>query len=358
MTHATALIVAGGTGGHIFPGLSVAKMLLANNWQVKWVGNPNAMEGQLVLQHGIALCPLVFSGFRGKSLLEQILMPFKLVRAFYQAFQIIQQQKPQVVLGMGGYVAFPLCVMAHLFNIPLVIHEQNSVPGLTNRVLAKLTKHVLTAFPRVFKHSQWVGNPVRQEISQQPLPEIRYQNRSGPLRVLVVGGSLGAKALNDVLPNALALIPKSLRPEVVHQTGRQHLEEVQSKYVAKDLQVECVAFIDNMAEAMAQADLLICRAGAMTVAEVAALGVAALFIPYPFAVDNHQTQNAQFLVREDAAWMILQSELTARGLAGWLESIDRFACLDKANKARAIAKTRSTELVVEIMEKVAVKDEA
>lgn len=358
MAQPTALIVAGGTGGHIFPGLSVADLLDKKGWHVKWAGNPNAMEGRLVPKHRIELCPLVFSGFRGKGLLEQILMPFKLVRACYQAAHILRHYKPNVILGMGGYVALPIGLMAKVFKIPLIIHEQNSVAGLTNRVLSKLASHVLTAFPEVLERGQWVGNPVRKGLTEQPSPNDRYGSRHGPLKVLVVGGSLGASALNDVVPNALALISKAKRPSVTHQAGAKNVEHVQAKYKSKAVDVECVAFIDDMAAAMGQADLLICRAGAMTVAEVAAIGVAAFFVPYPFAVDNHQVTNAKFLVQENAAWMMLQNELTARGLAQWMEGIDRAACLEKANKAKAIAKINATELVFDVMEKTVLKNEA
>lgn len=352
-TQRLALIVAGGTGGHIFPGLSVAAELKARGWRVQWAGNPEAMEGRLVPAHGVELNTLVFSGFRGKGLLQQVLMPVKLLRAFWTSIQILRRAKPAVVLGMGGYVAFPLGMMTSLLNIPLVVHEQNSIAGLTNKVLAKLADRNLVAFPQALPNAHWVGNPVREMIYSQSEPAVRFQGRSGALRVLVLGGSLGAQALNEVVPKAISQIELGDRPEVIHQAGEKNLPVLRDNYEKAQVQAQQVAFIDDVAAAMAQADLVICRAGAMTVAEVAAIGVAALFVPFPHAVDDHQTHNAEFLVKENAAWLRQQSELDAAWLANWLRSIDRETCLAQASRARALAKPQATQEVVDYIEQVA-----
>lgn len=352
-TRRLALIVAGGTGGHIFPGLSVASELKARGWQVQWAGNPEAMEGRLVPANGVELNTLVFSGFRGKGLLQQLLMPVKLLRAFWTSIQILRRTKPAVVLGMGGYVAFPLGMMSSLLNIPLVVHEQNSIAGLTNKVLAKLADRNLVAFPHALPNSHWVGNPVREMIYSQPEPELRFKERKGVLRVLVLGGSLGAQALNDVVPKALSQLNVANRPEVLHQAGEKNLPILRDNYEKAGVQAQQVAFIDDVAGAMAAADLVICRAGAMTVAEVAAIGVAALFVPFPFAVDDHQTTNAQFLVRENAAWLRQQNELDASWLANWLQKISREDCLAQAARARALAKPQATQEVADYIEQVA-----
>lgn len=348
----TAIIVAGGTGGHIFPGLSVADALKAQGWNVKWAGNPHAMEGHLVPKHGIELLPLVFAGFRGKGLIQQLLIPVLLLRAFWVSLRMLMVNKPAVVLGMGGYVAFPLGMMASLLNIPLVVHEQNSIAGLTNKVLSKLADKNLVAFPDALPKADWVGNPVRLDMTQQAEPAERYAQRTGALKVLVVGGSLGAQALNLTVPHALSLIPELQRPQVTHQSGQRHLNDLTANYAQANVQANCLAFIDDMASAMAQADLLICRAGAMTVAEVASLGVAALFIPFPHAVDDHQTFNAKFLVDAGAAWMKPQSELDAEWLANWLKNLSRDECMNVANNARALAKPEAATQVVKHIEDV------
>lgn len=352
-TKRLALIVAGGTGGHIFPGLSVAAELKARGWRVQWAGNPQAMEGRLVPAHGVELNTLVFSGFRGKGVVQQVFMPLKLLRAFWTSIQILRRTKPAVVLGMGGYVAFPLGMMASLLNIPLVVHEQNSIAGLTNKVLAKLADRTLVAFPYALPASHWVGNPVREMIYSQPQPTERFAGRTGALKLLVLGGSLGAQALNKVVPKAIALLPPGQRPEVVHQAGEKNLPVLRDNYEQAGVYAQQVAFIDDVAAAMAQADVVVCRAGAMTVAEVAAIGVAALFVPFPHAVDDHQTHNAEFLVKENAAWLRQQSQLDAQWLASWMQHLDRGMCLEYAKRARALAKPQATQEVVDHIEQVA-----
>lgn len=347
-----ALIVAGGTGGHIFPGLSVADQLVARGWRVKWVGSPSAMEGQLVPKHGLELLPLQFAGFRGKGVLQQLLMPLRLLKAFAVALKILLQNKPAVVLGMGGYVAFPLGMMASLLNVPLVIHEQNSIAGLTNKVLAKLADRTLLAFPNALPNGSWVGNPVRHQLTIQADPLVRYQQRDGALRVLVIGGSLGAQALNQTVPLALAQLESAARPLVTHQAGQRHLNDLIQNYVQAGVQSHPVAFIDDMAQALADADVVICRAGAMTVAEVAAVGVAALFVPFPYAVDDHQTSNAQFLSERGAAWLCKQDALTVEWLGDWLKHLTRQQCVEVAVKARALAKSDAAAQVVNFIEQV------
>ncbi|MDX1667850.1 MAG: undecaprenyldiphospho-muramoylpentapeptide beta-N-acetylglucosaminyltransferase [Limnobacter sp.] len=347
-----ALIVAGGTGGHIFPGLSVAESLMSDGWTIRWAGNPEAMEGRLVPQHGIALCPLVFSGFRGKGLVSQLLMPLKLLKAFWVSIRILRAQKPSVVLGMGGYVAFPMGMMASLLNIPLVVHEQNSIAGLTNKVLAKLADRVLVAFPGALANATWVGNPVRQTMTVQLPPAERFKERSGALRLLVVGGSLGAAALNEVVPKAMARLPEHKRPLIRHQSGQKNLDQLQLNYECAGVQADCVAFIEDMALEMAQADVLICRAGAMTVSEVASVGVAALFVPFPFAVDDHQTTNAGFLVKVKGAWVKQQSELNDQELSQWFEQLTRDLCLQYAINAHSMAKQDAATVVAQTMKDV------
>lgn len=348
-----ALIVAGGTGGHIFPGLSVADALQARGWAVEWAGNPAAMEGRLVPAHGLVLNPLVFAGFRGKGLVDQLLMPFRLMKACCSAWKTLRATRPDVVLGLGGYVAFPVGVMTKLLNIPLVVHEQNSVAGLTNRILSKLANRTLVAFPDALPRAEWVGNPVRSAVVQQASPLERFAHRQGPLKLLVLGGSLGAQALNEVVPRALSLLPAELRPDVTHQAGEKNLAQLIQNYQAAEVEASTVAFIDDVATAMAQADLVICRSGAMTVAEVAAIGVAALFVPFPYAVDDHQTTNAAFLVAGQAAWMKQQAELTPDGLAQWLKTIDRHTCVEVATRALNKAKPQATADVVKHIEQVA-----
>ncbi|MCR2746087.1 undecaprenyldiphospho-muramoylpentapeptide beta-N-acetylglucosaminyltransferase [Limnobacter parvus] len=352
-TQRCALIVAGGTGGHIFPGLSVAAELKARGWQVQWAGNPEAMEGRLVPARGVEMNTLVFSGFRGKGLLQQLLIPLKLLGAFWTSIQILRRAKPAVVLGMGGYVAFPLGMMTSLMNIPLVVHEQNSIAGLTNKVLAKLADRNLVAFPDALPKSHWVGNPVREMIYSQSEPAVRFQGRTGALRLLVLGGSLGAQALNEVVPKAIGLMDMAHRPEVIHQAGEKNLSVLRDNYEKANVQAQQVAFVDDVAGAMASADLVICRAGAMTVAEVAAIGVAALFVPFPHAVDDHQTHNADFLVKENAAWLRQQNELDATWLANWLMNMNRETCLEQAARARALAKPQATQEVANHIEQVA-----
>ena len=349
----TALVMAGGTGGHIFPGLAVAEALREAGWQVHWLGAPASMEAELVPARGFAFEPVDFGGVRGKGLQTLALLPLRLLRAFWQSLQVVRRVQPDVVLGLGGYITFPGGMMASLWGKPLVLHEQNSVAGLANKVLAALADRVFTAFPGVFKTGQWVGNPLRRAFTEQATPEQRFAGRTGLLRVLVVGGSLGAKALNDIVPQALALLPEDKRPVVTHQSGAKQIEALRANYAGAGVQAELTPFIDDTATAFAQADLVICRAGASTVTELAAVGVAALYVPFPFAVDDHQTTNAQFLVASGGGWLTAQAELTPQNLADRLAALNRETLLDVALKAHAQKKTNATREVVMACEELA-----
>lgn len=353
MSDRTLLVMAGGTGGHVFPGLAVARALRDEGWRVVWLGNRSGMEATLVPKHDIPMEYIQFGGLRGKGLVTKLLLPLNLLRAFWQSIGALRRVKPDVVLGMGGYITFPAGMMASLLGRPLVLHEQNSIAGLANKVLAKVADRVLCAFPDALPNSEWTGNPVRAELAAIPEPTSRYDDRTGPLRILVVGGSLGAAALNDVVPKALALLPEATRPTVKHQAGAKQIDQLRANYAAAGVAGETVPFIDDMAAAYADADLVICRAGAMTVSEVAAAGVAALFVPFPHAVDDHQTTNAKFLSKQDAALLVKQSELTAEGLAQMIASLNRGQLKDMARAARNLAKPEATRRVAEICRQMA-----
>ncbi len=349
----TALVMAGGTGGHIFPGLAMAEALRDAGWQVHWLGAPNSMEQDLVPAQGFAFEAVSFGGVRGKGIQTLALLPMRLLRAFWQSLQVVRRVQPQVVLGLGGYISFPGGMMASLWGKPLVLHEQNSVPGMANKVLSQLADRVFTAFPGVFKTGHWVGNPLRKAFTEQAQPAARFAGRSGPLRVLVVGGSLGAKALNDTVPQALALMSASQRPAVIHQSGAKQIEALRANYQAAGVEAELLPFIEDMATAFAQADVVICRAGASTVTELAAVGVAAMLVPFPFAVDDHQTTNAQFLVSAGGGWLMPQAELTPQALADWLSGLDRSQLLTVAEKAGAQKKTNATREILMACEELA-----
>lgn len=349
----TILIMAGGTGGHIMPGLAVADELQQRGWNVYWLGNPERMEGDLVPARGYQLLPMSFAGLRGKGLSALLKLPFALVGAIADATKAFRRVKPNVVLGMGGYAAFPGSIVAFFTAKPIVLHEQNAVAGTANKVISKLAKRVLMAFPKALSNGTVVGNPVRAELLNLPTPTERFAGREGPLRVLVVGGSLGALALNNLIPQAMAQLSSEQRPQVTHQSGAAHLELLKNNYQEAGVEANCVAFIDNMANALAEADLLICRAGAMTVAEVAAVGVPALFVPLPGAIDDHQTANARWLADSGAAEVKAQSALSAQWLAEWLVSKDRKQLLEMANSARAMALPGATHAIADVCEQLA-----
>lgn len=348
-----ALVMAGGTGGHIFPGLAVAQALRDAGWRVHWLGAPNSMESQLVPAHGFPFDAVAFGGVRGKGLTTLAVLPLKLLRAFWQSWQVLRRVRPDVVLGLGGYITFAGGMMASLQGKPLVLHEQNSVAGLANKVLAQVADRVFTAFPDVFKQGHWVGNPLRSAFTQQAAPAERFASRTGPLRLLVVGGSLGAKALNDTLPQALALMPLASRPVVVHQSGAKQIDALRTNYQAAGVQAELTPFIDDTATAFAQADVVICRAGASTVTELAAVGVAAVYVPFPSAVDDHQTTNAQFLVAQGGGWLMPQADLSPQALADFLTGMTRERLLVAAEKAHDQRQTNATRAVTMACEELA-----
>lgn len=341
------MIMAGGTGGHIFPALAVAHKMRDAGWRVVWLGNPDGMEARLVPQHGFEMVNLKFAALRGKGILRKLLLPVNLLKGFWQARQAIRQVQPDVVLGMGGYITFPGGMMASLLGKPLVIHEQNSVAGLANRVLAGVADRIVTGFPDVLKKGVWAGNPVRPEIAKIAPPAERFAEHTGALRVLVIGGSLGALALNEMVPKGMALLAESEQPQIVHQAGEKHIEALKANYAAVGVQAHCVSFIEDMAGAYEWADLVICRAGALTVAELAATGVASILVPFPHAVDDHQTGNAKFLVNVGGAFLLPQTELTPESIA-LIRNYSRGQLLEMAEKARSLAKPDATEEVATI----------
>jgi len=341
----TILIMAGGTGGHIFPGLAVAEQMRAAGWEVVWMGARGGMEERLVPKHGYRAAWIRAKAARGKGLVQKLLLPANLLYSFWESARHIRSLRPNVVLGLGGYVAFPGGMMASLWNRPLALHEQNAIPGLANKVLAQVSDKVMAGFPQALKNAEWTGNPVRAEIAAIASPETRFQGRQGPLRILVVGGSLGAQALNESVPKALALM--SERPQVVHQAGEKHLDALRKHYAEAGVKGELVAFIDDMARRYAEADLVICRAGAVTIAELSAGGMASILVPFPHAVDDHQTANGKFLADHGAALLIQQRDLTPQKLAETIQGLDRGRLLDMARKARALGKPDAARVVAQ-----------
>ena len=347
----TLMIMAGGTGGHIYPAISVADYLREKGWHIVWLGSQSGMEARIVPPKGYAMAWIRFSGLRNKGLLRALMLPINLLIACGQSAAAIFTHRPDVVLGMGGYVAFPGGLMASLMQRPLVIHEQNSVAGLTNRVLARFSDRVLTAFPNAFKNnrlSQWVGNPTRADITGVDAPGTRYAPRRGRLNVMILGGSQGAAVLNDTLPRALALMPEAQRPQVTHQSGAAHIDALRAAYAAAGVQAEALPFIENMAVRYATADLVICRAGASTVTEIAAVGVASILVPLPWAVDDHQTTNARYLADRGAAILIPQAQFSPEKVAGLLQDFTRGKLLEMARAARTAAKPDATRVVGDI----------
>ena len=353
-----ALVMAGGTGGHIFPGLAVAEALRERGWRVHWLGSLGSagrpsMESQLVPPRGFAFEHIEFSGVRGKGLVTLAFLPLRLLKAFWQSIQVVRRVKPDVVVGLGGYISFPAGMMSVLLGRPLVLHEQNSVAGMVNKVLAGVADRVFTAFPNVFRKGEWIGNPLRPAFTRQPGPVERFADRGGPLKLLVVGGSLGARALNELVPKALALLPAAERPLVTHQSGAQQIDELRANYKVAGVKAELTPFIEDTAQAFADADLIICRAGASTVTEIAAVGAAAIFVPFPAAVDDHQTANAKFLVDQGGGWLIQQRDLTADKLANILKTTGRYTLLERALQAKTLQKTDATARVVAACEELA-----
>lgn len=345
----TILIMAGGTGGHVFPALAVADYLKNASWRIVWLGTKNGMEKKLVSEKGYEIKFIDFSGLRGKNFMVWFTLPVRLLRAFWQSAKFLFQLRPDVVLGMGGYPAFPGGIMASLLNKPLIIHEQNSIPGLANKILAKFADKVLTGFPDSIKDKNVVfsGNPVRDDISRLDAPEKRYKKRSGNLKILVIGGSLGAQKLNAIVPQALQLMPEDLRPLVIHQAGGKHLDTLNKNYLEAGVRGELIVFIEDMAARYSECDLVICRAGAITIAELASAGIASILVPYPYAVDDHQTYNAKFLSSNGAAVLLPENELNPHSLANLLSELTREELLRMATKARELAKPEATRMVAE-----------
>ncbi|MDX1433157.1 MAG: undecaprenyldiphospho-muramoylpentapeptide beta-N-acetylglucosaminyltransferase [Gammaproteobacteria bacterium] len=343
----SVLIMAGGTGGHVFPALAVARELERDGVRVDWLGTPSSFESRLVPDAGIAFHEVPVSGLRGKGVAGWLKAPFALTRALWLALRALKKLSPDLVLGMGGYATGPGGVAARLLGKPLVIHEQNAVPGLTNRLLARIATRVLEAFPGSFPapcRARLTGNPVREEVIRVAEPEQRLAGRSGALRLLVLGGSQGARVLNVIVPNAIAGLADASIVEVRHQTGDAHLEETRARYRDAGIDAEPVAFIDDVAEAYAWADLVVCRAGALTVSELAAAGVASVLVPFPYAVDDHQTRNGRHLADAHAALLIDEKDLDAQRLGTLLaefhEARDRLLAMARA--ARRLGMPRAT----------------
>ena len=344
----TILISAGGTGGHVFPALSVAK-ILAHKYDIVWIGGVNGIENKIVPENNFLLERINISGLRGKGFLKYILLPFMLLRSMWQAGVILFKHNPDVVIGFGGYATFPIGVMAWLLHKPNLIHEQNAVAGLTNKILAKIATRTLVAFPDVLQSKYVLGNPVRNDIVNLAPPEIRYTSRSGGLNVLIVGGSLGAKALNEILPIALANL-KNIN-KIIHQVGRGDVAVVKELYVANGVtNVEVLNFIDDMAVKYTNCDIMICRSGASTVAEITTVGIASILVPYPYAVDDHQTHNASLLVKSGGAILMPQVSLTSDGLHTVLRDLTREKCLDMAIKVHSLEIEDSAQKIAENIE--------
>lgn len=352
------IVMAGGTGGHVFPALAVAKELIERGYAIQWLGTAAGIEADLVQKHDIPLVRLNVQGLRGNEFGRLLKAPWMICRAIVEAWGLMRAPQVVAVIGLGGYVTGPGGIAARLAGRPLLIHEQNAVPGLTNRLLACIATQVLEAFPGSFASKrgvQYVGNPVRAEIAALSKPAERFASHEGALRILVLGGSQGAVALNELVPQSLAVLSRQNAITVRHQCGKRHVEKTRTAYLTAGLDAEILPFIEDMAAVYAWADLIICRSGALTVAELAAAGVASVLIPFPFAVDDHQTLNARFLADAGAALLCPQSRLSIEGLKAQLQPLmNREVLLRMAEKARALAKVDATHLVADACEKVKV----
>ena len=350
---ATVMITTGGTGGHIFPGLAVASELKSRGASVFWLGTNDGMESRLVPKHGVDFEGIGFSSVRGKGWKRLLLGPYAIANACRQALRVIARKQPGIVVGFGGFASFPGALMGVARNLPLVIHNLDARAGLANRVLKHGADRVLTGFPGVLGEGrnprvEWIGNPLRADVEAVPPPEQRFAGRSGPLRLLVIGGSLGALALNDVVPRAIALMPPQARPIVTHQSGEKHIATLRAAYADAGVEAECLPFIDDMARRYAEADIVVCRSGATTVTELAAVGLGSLLVPFPYAADDHQVDNAEQLVRRGAAEMWLQRDLKPQRLADWLAGLDRAKLATMAANARELRKAGATKRVADI----------
>ena len=344
---APVLIMAGGTGGHIFPGLAVAECLRSQGVPVVWLGAVGGMETRVVPAHRIELHTVAVAGLRGKGLKTRLLAPLMLLRSLFASLLLLHRLQPRSVLSMGGYVAGPGGVAAWMLRKPLLVHEQNRVAGFTNRKLAGLARRVLAGFADALPQAEWVGNPVRDAIAALPPPAQRMAGRDGSTQLLVLGGSLGARALNLAVPQALARLAPEQRPRVLHQCGTRGLDEARAAYAAAGVDADVVAFIEDMAGSYGAADLAVCRAGALTLAELSAAGLGAVLVPYPHAVDDHQTRNAQVLAASGAAIVMQESELDIEILAQRLESLlaNRRGLLAMAEAARTLAKPDAAKVI-------------
>jgi UDP-N-acetylglucosamine--N-acetylmuramyl-(pentapeptide) pyrophosphoryl-undecaprenol N-acetylglucosamine transferase len=356
----TVMITTGGTGGHVFPGLAVAESLRGRGARVFWLGTREGIEARLVPQHGVEFEELSFRGVRGKGWRTLLLGPFALLRACLDARRVIRRRAPDVVLGFGGFASFPGGLMGTAAGKPLVLHDSNAVAGLATRLLAYGADRILLGFPRALrgghaKRVEWVGNPLREAVCALPSPLVRFAGREGPLRVLVVGGSLGAQALNELVPEALALLAQSERPLIVHQAGEKHIAALRAAYARRGVDAECVAFIDDMAARYAWADFVICRGGALTVSELAAVGLGAIIVPLPGAIADEQSANAQFLADANAALVEPQTLLTPKRLADMLRALDRPRALAMAGAAYALGKRDAAQRVAEVCAGVAAR---
>jgi UDP-N-acetylglucosamine--N-acetylmuramyl-(pentapeptide) pyrophosphoryl-undecaprenol N-acetylglucosamine transferase len=352
------LITAGGTGGHVYPGLAVARALQAQNIPVIWMGTPNGLEARVIPEADIDMVYLSVSGLRGKGLLKLLAAPIQLVRALFQSLMIMRKVRPSAVLGMGGFVAGPGGLVASLMGTPVVIHEQNAIPGLTNKLLSGFSKKVLEGFSGTFKdrkNTVGIGNPVRKDIAELQDPRQRLGDRWGHVHVLIFGGSLGAQALNEIVPMALGELALDKRPIVRHQAGKNKDEATTRIYEKMGVEAEITPFIEDMAEAYEWADLVICRSGALTVAELAAAGLASVLVPYPSAVDDHQTANAKYLSEQGAAILAPQNELTKESLSELLSELcgNRDKLIEMSIRARELAKPQATDEVAAICAELA-----
>ena len=347
---ATVMITTGGTGGHVFPGLAVAAKLVARGARVFWLGTREGMEAKLVAAHGVEFESVSFRGVRGKGLRTMVLGPFALIAACIDSLRVIRRRKPDLVIGFGGFASFPGALMGVASGRPLVLHEANAVAGLANRVLAHGADRVLLGFPDALRGrgAEWVGNPLRDAITSLPSPRQRFAGRTGPLRLLVVGGSLGAAGLNDRVPRALASLPPLARPRVVHQAGERHIGALRDAYRTAGVEAECVAFIDDMAAQYATADLVLCRGGALTVAEIAAVGIGSIVVPLPGAIADEQSANARWLVEAGGAFSYPQDDLTPERLAALLAGFTRPQALAMAEAAHRVGKRDAAERVADV----------
>ncbi len=353
----TLMIMAAGTGGHIFPGIAIAQTMRARGWSVTWLGTSHGMERELVPKHGIEMDTIEFSGMRGKGLGHTVSGAFKLVGSFFSCLGFLGKRKPDVVLGMGGYVCVPGGFMARLRGIPLGLVNADAALLLSNKTLAPMAQRVMFGFPADFGSAAGkavvTGNPVRREILDMAPPAQRFAARDGVLRVLVVGGSLGAKVLNDSVPAALASLPPGQRPLVTHQSGKKNIDALRAAYAQAGVEANVVDFIDDMAQAYAAADLVICRAGAITVSELTAAGVASVLVPFVASTTSHQRDNAQWMAKQGAAIHLPQGELNAASMAGLLQSTTRADCLRMAAAALAVGKRDANEAIADVLEQLA-----